>query len=39
MVSIADKAGIKWKDLAKLNHLEPPNPVKKGDNLQVPFKK
>lgn len=39
LVSIAEKAGIAWKKLAKLNKLKPPYTVKKGARLQVPFKK
>ncbi len=39
LVTIADKAGVKWKKLAKLNKLKAPYNVKKGDKLQVPFKK
>ncbi len=39
LVGIAQKAGIDWKKLAKLNKLKPPYTIKKGQNLQVPFKK
>lgn len=39
LVGIAEKAGINWKKLAKLNKLKPPYTIKKGQRLQVPFKK
>lgn len=39
LVSIAEKAGIDWKKLAKLNKLKPPYTIKKGTRLQVPLKK
>jgi len=39
LVSIAQKANIDWKKLAKLNKLKPPYTITKGDTLQVPVKK
>lgn len=39
LVSLATKAGIDWKKLAKLNKIKPPYNIKKGDKLLVPLKK
>ncbi len=39
LVSIARKAGVGWKKLAKLNKLKPPYALNKGDKIQVPSQK
>lgn len=39
LMTIAQKSGVKWKTLAKINKINPPYELKTGSNILVPGKK